>query len=257
MLWFISIGLSDERDMSLKALEAARKCDLLFAEFYTSKLNTTKGKLEELIGKPIRVLNREEVEEKYQNIILEKAKNKKVGFLVGGDCLVSTTHLALRLDALKQGIQTKIIHGSSIISSVAETGLHIQKFGPFITIPFPEKTGNELPLSTYDRIRENKSRGLHSLLLLDVISEKNKYMTPNESIEIMLRIEGEKKGNIFTKNTEIVVFARAGSEDPLIIYGKVKELLKKDFGNPPFVLIVPGKLHFTEKEYLEFFRVSK
>ena len=35
-------------------------------------------------------------------------------------------------------------------------------------------------------------------------------------------------------------------------FEKVKDLLEKDFGNPPYVIIVPGKLHFTEKEYLEF-----
>lgn len=254
MLWFISIGLSDEKDMSLKALETARKCDLLFTEFYTTHLNTTKKKLEKLIGKPIRFLNREEVEEKYQNIILEKAKDKRVGFLVGGDCLASTTHLALRLEALKQGIQTKIIHGSSIISSVAETGLHLQKFGPFRTMPFPERTGNELPSSTYEIVKENRIRGLHTLLLLDLISEKNKLMKPNEAMNTLLKTEEKMNDEIFTEDTEIVVFARAGSEEPLIVYGKVKDLLNKDFGKPPFVIIVPGQLHFTEKEYLEQFR---
>jgi len=33
--------------------------------------------------------------------------------------------------------------------------------------------------------------------------------------------------------------------------------LKKDFGDPPFVIIIPGKLHFTEKEYLEYYRVCE
>jgi diphthine synthase len=78
-------------------------------------------------------------------------------------------------------------------------------------------------------------------------------MTPNEGMEILLKTEETMKKGIFTKNTGIVIFARAGSSDPLIIYGKVKDLLERDFGDPPFVIIVPGKLHFTEKEYLESF----
>jgi len=42
----------------------------------------------------------------------------------------------------------------------------------------------------------------------------------------------------------------------LIIYGKVKDLLNKDFDNPPYVMILPGKLHFIEKECLEFYRLK-
>ena len=90
--------------------------------------------------------------------------------------------------------------------------------------------------------------GLHTLLLLDVVSKEEKYMRPEEGMKILLKMK------FFTKNTEIIIFARAGSGRPLIVYGKVRDLIKKDFGEPPFVMIIPGKLHFTEKEYLENFR---
>jgi diphthine synthase len=249
-LFFISVGLNDERDMSLKALEIAKRCDLLFVEFYTTKLNTTKEKLEKLIGKPIRVLSRKEVEEKYQEIILNEAKTKKVGFLVGGDCFTATTHAALRLEAMKQGIQTKIIHGSSIISAIGETGLHIYKFGPHVTVPFPERTKGKLPESIYEVIKMNKARGLHTLCLLDVDTEQNKFMSVKQAIEILLDIENKRKEDVFTENTEAVIFAKAGSEKPLIVYGKVKDLMKREIKELPAVLIIPGILHFTEKEYL-------
>jgi diphthamide biosynthesis methyltransferase len=76
-------------------------------------------------------------------------------------------------------------------------------------------------------------------------------MTPNEGIKMLLKM------NIFTKDIDVVVFARAGSDKSLIVYGKVEDLIEKNFGEPPFVMILPGKLHFTEKEYLEIFRVKE
>ncbi|MEM5799758.1 MAG: diphthine synthase [Candidatus Aenigmatarchaeota archaeon] len=254
-LHFISIGLNDEKDMSIKALEEARSCEIIFAEFYTHKLNTTVEKLEALIGKKIRVLNRKEVEE--TDIILKEAKNKKVGFLVGGDVFCATTHLALKYEAIKKNIKTKVIHGSSIFSAIGEVGLHMYKFGTTITIPFPEKLKGKLPISAYERLKDNKERGLHTLILFDIIEEEKKYMTVNEAIEILLKVEELMKQNIFTDFSEIIVFARAGSDNSKIFYDKVSELKNMDFGEPPFCIIVPGSLHFTEREYLELLKNDK
>jgi len=252
MLYFISLGLSDEKDISLKGLEVARECELLFAEFYTTKLQTEKEKIEKLIGKKIEILSRKDLEENFQNI-LNLAKSKKVGILVGGDAFVATTHLALKLEAMKQGIKTKVVHGSSIISAVAETGLHIYKFGPCITIPFPEKTKGKLPESVYEVVRMNKARGLHTLCLLDI--EDERLMKINEGIKILLEIEEKRRENVLSLESEVVVFARAGSEDPLIAFGKVKDIIEKNFEDVPAVIIIPGLLHFTEKEFLEFFKI--
>lgn len=254
MLYFISLGLNDERDISIKGLEAAKKCEILFAEFYTTKLQTTKEKIEKLIGKEIKVLSRKDLEENFQDI-LNLAKRKKVGLLVGGDAFIATTHLALKLEAMKQGIETKVIHSSSIISAIGETGLHIYKFGPCVTIPFPEKTKGKLPESVYEVIKMNKARGLHTLCLLDI--EDEKLMKINEGIKILLEIEKIRRENIFCLESEILVFAKAGSEKPLIAFGKVKEIIEKNFEEVPAVIIVPGLLHFTEKEFLEFLKFKQ
>ncbi|MFH8080276.1 MAG: diphthine synthase [Candidatus Aenigmatarchaeota archaeon] len=251
-LVFISIGLYDEKDMSIKAVEEARSCDVLFAEFYTHKLNTTIENLEGLIGKKIILLNRRDVEE--SDILLREAERKKVGFLVGGDAFCATTHLSLRYEAMKKGIDTKVIHGSSIFSAVGEVGLHMYKFGATITIPFFERLKNKLPMSAYERLKGNKERGLHTLILLDISEEERRCMSVKEAIEILLKMEEEKKENVFTEHSEIIVFARAGSDDAKIVFGKVLELKDMDFGQPPFCIILPGSLHFTEKEYLELFR---
>jgi len=254
-LSFISIGLNDEKDMSLKAIEEARSCDILFAEFYTHKLDTTIEKLEKIIGKKIKALTRKEVEE--SDVVLRQAKEKKVGFLVGGDAFCATTHLALKYEAMKQGIETRVIHGSSIFSAIGEVGLHMYKFGTTVTIPFLEKLKGKSPVSAYERLKDNKERGLHTLVLLDIIEEEKRYMSFKEAIEILLAMENELKENVFTEHTDIIVFARAGSEKSKIVYGKVLEIKEMDLGEPPFCIIVPGSLHFTEKDYLELLRNGK
>src|SRR5690606_3857182 len=117
MLTFIGLGLFDEYDISLKGLEAIREADLVYAEFYTSCLmGTNLEKMEKLYGKKIFLLSREDVEQ-YPDW-LNEARDRKLCFLTGGDTMVSTTHVDLRLRAEKLGIETRLIHGASIASAV-------------------------------------------------------------------------------------------------------------------------------------------
>jgi len=97
-LSLISTGLADEKDLSLRALDEAKACDVLYAELYTMKLVTTLAVLSELTGKPVTLLHRGDLEERSSRLI-EEAKAKRVGVLVGGDCLSATTHITLVLEA--------------------------------------------------------------------------------------------------------------------------------------------------------------
>lgn len=251
-IYFIGLGLYDEKDITLKGLETARKCDKVFAEFYTSLLaGTTLDKVEELIGKPIRRLSREDVELHFERIVLSEAKDKDVAFLTAGDPMVATTHSDLRIRAKEMGIDSYVIHAPSIYSAIAITGLQIYKFGKSATVAYPEK--NWFPTSHYDVIKENKERGLHTMLFLDIKAEQNRYMTANEAMEILLQVEDMKKENVFTPDTLVVVLARAGSLNPTLRAGYVKDMLKEDFGRQPHVMVVPGRLHIVEAEYLMAF----
>ena len=248
-LFFISIGLNDEKDMSIKALDVAKSCDKVFAEFYTSKLNADKEKWENFIEKELTILARKDLEEDHKKL-LDEAKDKKVGLLIGGDALISTAHAALMIEARKEGIEIKVIHGSSIVSSVCESGLHIQKFGQMTTIPFTDRTKGNPPESVYNVILENKKRGLHTLCLLDMVAEENKFMKIDEALNILLDLDKEFDKNVINEDTEAVVFSRLGSDSQYIAYGKLGELINKDFGEPPYTLVLIGDLHFSEKEGL-------
>jgi diphthine synthase len=249
MLTLIGLGLSDENDITLKGIEVAKNADKVFIELYTSFWNGNKRNLEKIIGKKIVELQRKDLEENSKRF-LEQAKKCNIALLVQGDPLVATTHETLIVEAKKLGVETRIIHNASIFSAITETGLHIYKFGPTVTIPFPEKTNKKLPKSVYDTISENKKRNLHTLCLLDAIAENKKYMNVAEAIKILLKMEKEFKGKIIHKNSKIVVFESAGSNKSKITFGKISELTGKKFKNYPQVLILVGNLHFTEKDYL-------
>ena len=86
MLTFVGLGIYDEKDISLKGLEAVKQADLVFAEFYTSPLAGRRlERMEEIYGKKIIVLNRKDLEEKAEEGILKEAKDKNVVLLSAGD----------------------------------------------------------------------------------------------------------------------------------------------------------------------------
>ncbi|MDP2906845.1 MAG: diphthine synthase, partial [Nanoarchaeota archaeon] len=62
MLYLISLGLYEKEDMSLKALETAKKCKNLYLEVYTNFFKDNAEQLTKFIGKKVIELGREDVE---------------------------------------------------------------------------------------------------------------------------------------------------------------------------------------------------
>lgn len=250
MLTFIGIGLFDENDISVKGLEAIRQAEDVYAEFYTSVLTgTTIEKLESFYGCRINLLSREDVEQ--QPEWLQRAKTRNVVFLTGGDAMVSTTHVDLRMRAHDLGIETRIIHGSSIMSAVPGlTGLQNYRFGKSATIPHPYSYKEKVIIShtPYDTIKSNFGANLHTLIFLDIDLEKG-YMTINRGCELLLEIDNQQAELGLADKLAIGV-ARAGSETPLVKALPILELIEFDFGDPLHILVVPADLHFMEAEAL-------
>ncbi len=247
MLVFVGLGLCSQEGLSLRGLRFAREADWVYAEHYTSLLpELDLGKLEELVGKPVKLVDRQTLEERPEEI-LERAEKGRVVLLVPGDSMVATTHVDLRLRAERRGIRTLVVPSPSILSAVPGlTGLQSYKFGRSATIPFRDSPSR----APYDALAENRERGLHTLLLLDLRAEEGRYMTAGEGMDIMLELEAEVGKGVFTPETLVVVLARAGCPDGRVRAGKVGRLRGEDFGPPPHALVVPGKLHFLEEEAL-------
>ena len=240
MLYLIGLGVWNEKDISLRGIEICRKADSVYCELYTSHWGGDLSKLSKIIGRKIRKLERRDVEED-SGKLLEEARNKRMVLLVPGDPLIATTHVHLILEAKKKGIPSEIVHSSSIYTSIARTGLQIYKFGRTGTI-ITQKKGYESE-GFYDIIRDNLKHGLHTLLLLD------RDMGTKEGLEMLNKIETKKRKKLL-KNKRIVLCSRLSSEHERIVYGRVEDLMGKDLPEPG-VIIIPGKLHFLEKEFLE------
>lgn len=247
-LIFVGLGMSRPEDMSVRALTTLRNSDEIFAEFYTSKLNDASTKdIETFIGKKVTVLKRADVEEK--DIIVEAAKKGKVAFITAGDPMTATTHMDLRLRAVEEGIHTDIINGVSVFIAVtAALGLQPYKFGRTVTIPFPE--ANFLPSSPYENILENYSRGLHTLILLDIKEEDGRYMTAPMAMRWLLDAEKRLGAGLVGERSLFCAAARVGGMRQALFAGYPEEIVAVDLGPPLHCLVMPGRLHFMEARAL-------
>jgi diphthine synthase len=247
-LVFVGLGLNDEKGITIKGLEETKTADQVFIETYTSRMpDFSLERFESYCGRKIQTVDRQTLEEENGKLILKAAEKGKTVFLVPGDPFIATTHVSLRIDAEKQGIKTRIVHGTSIISAIISmSGLHNYKFGKTVTVPFPENF-SETP---YNVVAQNKNIGLHTLCLLDLKASKNEYLSINQALKMLLEIEYRNKRNITSPENIAVGIARVGNNNPTLKADYIGELLNFDFGKPPYSLIIPGELHFMEIEAL-------
>ncbi|KAL0491407.1 diphthine methyl ester synthase [Acrasis kona] len=272
MLYIIGLGLGDEKDITLRGLEAVKSCDALFLEAYTSILpGISRIKLGEFYGKEIIEADRGLVETKAEELILERAKKETVGFLVVGDPFGrATTHSDIVVRARHMNINVEVIHNASIMNAIGVCGLQLYNFGMTVSIVFFTETWR--PDSFYEKIEKNRKAGFHTLCLLDIkvkeptmrammkgVEEYHppRFMSVNTCIEQLLEVEENKKQNVYNGSTLCVGLARVGTSTQKIVSGTMKELLDVDFGEPLHSFIIcSDEIHEMEKEYLEFYKVE-
>ncbi|GMQ10859.1 hypothetical protein CsSME_00053698 [Camellia sinensis var. sinensis] len=167
MLYIIGLGLGDGRDITLRGLEAVKRCNKVYMEAYTSLLSfgfssDSLSTLETLFGKVITIADTETVEERADEILSE-ARVSDVAFLVG-DPSGATTHTDLVVRAKKLGVFVKVVHNASVMTVVGVCGLQLYRYGETVSIPFFTETWR--PDSFYEKIQRNRMLGLHTLCLL-------------------------------------------------------------------------------------------
>jgi diphthine methyl ester synthase len=184
----------------------------------------------------------------------------------------ATTHTDLVLRARELSIPTRSIPNASILTSIGTTGLQLYNFGQTISMVF--FLDNWKPASFYDRIKENMSIGLHTLVLLDIkvkeqsienmargrkIYEPPRYMTVAQCAQQMLEIEEHvKKEGVYTRDSLAVGAARVGAADQKIVVGTLAQLCEADLGRPLHSLVLLGRrTHDLEREFLEAFAIDK
>ena len=254
-LHLVGLGLHDPKSITVRGLEAVRAADVVYAEFYTAIMSGTPAELEAFLERPVKVLDRLGVE-KGGPKLLEEARTKEVALLVAGDPMAATTHADLLVRFRQAGVPLHVIHAPSIFSAAPGLlGLQHYKFGRATTLVKPEKGWS--PTSPFDAIAENHSRGLHTLVLLDIKSDVGYFMTANEAFAILLDLAQRTGNGWFGPMVQVGVVARAGAAAPGVTTGTLAELKDHDFGPPLHCLVVPGALQVVEQEAWESFHVAR
>jgi diphthine synthase len=236
MLYLIGLGLT-EKSINLETLDLCRKADKIYIENYTVDFPYKKQDMEKVIKKKIIEADRGLVE---SESIAEEAKKKDIALLVYGSPLSATTHISLILRCKKEKIKYKIVHNASIFDAIAETGLQLYKFGKITSIPKWQK--NYKPNSFIEIVKENLSINSHTLLLVDIGLEFK---------DLIIQLEESNFLKIFKE--KIIVCSCLGDEKSKIYFEDLKELSKKKISKP-YCLILPSKMHFSEKEFLDAIR---
>ncbi|KAI9759769.1 MAG: diphthine synthase [Candelina submexicana] len=269
MLYLVGLGLADETDITVKGLEVVKTADRVYLEAYTSILLVDKERLEAYYGRSVILADREMVESSSDEI-LSSADKCNVAFLVVGDTYGATTHTDLILRARELGIPTKTIFNASIMNSIGATGLQLYNFGQTVSMVFFTDTWK--PSSFYDRIKENRQIGLHTLVLLDIkvkeqslenltrgrkIFEPPRFMTVAQCAEQMLGTEQERGERVYGPDSLAVGVARIGAANQKFVAGTLMQLSQADLGKPLHSLVLLGRrAHELERDFIREFAVD-
>jgi diphthine synthase len=245
-LSFVGLGLG-ARGITLQGIDELKSADVVYLEYYTTPHEPRLLKeLARAVGKDAEVVDREFVESGSR--ILSEAAAKSVALAVLGDPMIATTHNELRARAIKQGIETRVVHSATIASAAASaSGLHSYKFSRTVTVT-RESVGKMTQV--YHILHQNLLEGAHTLLLLEYDVQSGEGVSPGDSMAGLLLAEGNFKRGVVGEKTFALVLSRIGGEDAAYRAGAFIELANAAYGEPPHCIVIPGKLHFSEVEAL-------
>ncbi|MCX6750552.1 MAG: diphthine synthase [Candidatus Pacearchaeota archaeon] len=238
MLYLIGLGLN-ERSLSKEAIEILKRCKRVYLDNYTVDFPYTHQQLIDEIGKKFISANREKVESLE---IVDEAKKMDVALLVYGSPLTATTHITLIEEALLSGVKYRVINNASILDAVAETGFQLYKFGKTTSMPYWKQSYE--PDSFMEVVKENQSIKAHTLILIDINMDISKA--------IMQLEKAAKNHNV--KLGKLVVCQCLGTKKQKILYRGIEEVREFSGVQKPYCIIIPGELHFMEKNMLEAFK---
>jgi len=206
--------------------------------------------------------------------ILKDADKVDVAFLVVGDPYGATTHTDLTLRARSLSIPTASIPNASILSAIGATGLQLYNFGQTVSMVF--FTDSWKPTSFYDRVRENRTIGLHTLVLLDIkvkeqsyenmargrkIYEPPRYMTAGLCARQMLETEETRGEKVYGGDSLVVAAARVGGQSETFVSGTLSEVAEKGdeiLGGPLHSLVLLGRrTHELESDFVREWAIDR
>lgn len=167
-------------------------------------------------------------------------------------------------------IPIRSIPNASIMSAIGVTGLQLYNFGQTVSMVF--FTDSWKPSSFYDRIKENRAVGLHTLVLLDIkvkeqsaenlargrrIFEPPRYMTVAQCARQMLETEEQRAEGVYGGDSLAVGVGRVGAEQQRMAAGTLQQLTTVDVGPPLHSLALLGRrTHELEGAFMRDFAID-
>ncbi len=233
MLSLIGLGLAPPGSISLEAWETLQSADVVYLEVYTN-LGISAEALAEFLKRPVKAAPRTVVE---NDSLLDEATQKHVALCVIGDVFTATTHSVIYLECLRRDIIVRVYQNVGIMNAVGMTGLELYKFGQTVSIPYPMESFT--PTSYLQKISSNHEAGLHTLCLLDIKADEDRYMTIPQALALL-------RGHV----PKIVIgVSRLGTEN-YIKAGSAEALESHAWPAQPHSLIIPGQLNAVEEEFV-------
>ncbi|MEM0068157.1 MAG: diphthine synthase [Saccharolobus sp.] len=250
----VGLGIS-KKFITRSAIDALANSDIIFFDKYTSRsCDISFNLLKEMFkDKTVIDADRNLLENNSSIIIDYLDKNYNISIASIGDSIIATTHVALAIEAKRRGHKVNIVPGISVhCYIISKSLLSSYKFGKSVTITFPYD--GHIDSAPYTVIKDNKQRGLHTILYLDL--KENKSMTANEALYLLLELEEKYKENVISNSDIVIVGARLGCDNEKIIALKIGDALKFDFGEVPHIIIIPGNLHYVEADAIKWMLMS-
>jgi diphthine synthase len=237
MFLLIGLGPAPPGTLQLAAREALQTADVVYLENYTN-LGYDRAAFEAFLGRSVLPAPRSVVE---NDELLRSARTSTVALCVLGDIFSATTHSTLYLDCRTQNIPCRVFPNAGVMNTIALTGLELYKFGQTVSIPYP--VGDYKPTSYREKIDANRALGLHTLCLLDIKADENRFMTIPEALELL-------STGLAEPLTAVIGVARLCAEDMVVRAGTPQTLLNVEWGAQPHCLVIPGTLNAVEEEFV-------
>ena len=106
-------------------------------------------------------------------------------------------------------------------------------------------------ITPYNTIFDNLLSKTHSVVLLEYNEDKSFFLEPKDALSLLLHAEKIQNRKVISEETFVIVASRIGKKDQNVISGKISNLIKKEFGESPHSIIIPGRLHFTELDAIK------
>lgn len=248
MLYLVGAGIYDTFEMC-NSISILKSCDRIYLESFTSPISDNFIDILKItLGpeKKIEFVKRWFVEDGRQ--ILDESNTLAVGLISYGDPTIATTFTELRIRAIKNNIDVRVVHAASGITSlVGECGLQIYKIGKMVTMMEEKQSA----ISVYSTVFSNLNVNCHTIILTEYRQGDDGsvfFLKPNNVMSRLLDVEKDIMYGFVSEDSFLIVLSRIGTDEQKIFSGKIKSLLELDYGNGPHAIIFPSKFHFTEED---------